>query len=48
MGKHSRMQTTLVFFLGLIAAASAITLTDSTFDEETAGKTVFIKFQAPW
>jgi protein disulfide-isomerase-like protein len=34
----------------LIAAttASATVLTDSNYDDETAGKTVFIKFYAPW
>jgi hypothetical protein len=32
----------------LAATASAMELTDSNWDEATAGKTVFIKFQAPW
>jgi len=32
----------------LIAAASAIELTESNFEEMTAGKSVFIKFLAPW
>jgi len=31
-----------------ITAASAISLTPDNWDTETAGKTVFIKFQAPW
>jgi len=38
-------------FLGLAAAATginAIELTADNFDAETAGKTVFIKFLAPW
>ena len=35
-------------FLGLLAAATAIELTPENFDAETDGKTVFIKFQAPW
>jgi len=35
-------------FLLFAAAATAIELTDANFDEITAGKTVFIKFQAPW
>ena len=38
-------------FVGLAAAASganAIELTQDNFDAETAGKTVFIKFLAPW
>jgi hypothetical protein len=34
--------------LALVAAANAIELTPDNFDEETAGKTVFIKFLAPW
>jgi hypothetical protein len=32
----------------LVVAASATTLTPDNWDDETAGKTVFIKFQAPW
>lgn len=32
----------------LAATASAIELTPSTWDEQTAGKTVFVKFFAPW
>jgi hypothetical protein len=38
-------------FLGLAAATtgtSAIELTKDNWDAETAGKTVFIKFLAPW
>jgi hypothetical protein len=31
-----------------LAAATAISLTPDNWDSETAGKTVFIKFQAPW
>ena len=34
--------------LTLAASASAIELTPSTWDEQTAGKTVFVKFFAPW
>jgi len=35
--------------LGLLAAsANAIELTKSNWDAETSGKTVFIKFLAPW
>ena len=33
---------------GLLASASAIELTPDNWDSETAGKTVFIKFLAPW
>jgi len=34
--------------LGLAATASAIELTPDNYDAETSGKTVFIKFLAPW
>jgi hypothetical protein len=36
--------------LGLLLAttASALELTPANYDDATAGKTVFIKFQAPW
>jgi len=32
----------------VLAAARAVELTTSTWDEQVAGKSVFIKFQAPW
>jgi len=32
----------------LVAGASAMSLTPDNVDAATAGKTVFIKFQAPW
>eukprot|EP00443_Scrippsiella_acuminata_P080902 CAMPEP_0115430910 /NCGR_PEP_ID=MMETSP0271-20121206/31294_1 /TAXON_ID=71861 /ORGANISM="Scrippsiella trochoidea, Strain CCMP3099" /LENGTH=44 /DNA_ID= /DNA_START= /DNA_END= /DNA_ORIENTATION= len=32
----------------LVAGASAVELTPANFDEMTAGKSVFIKFLAPW
>jgi len=32
----------------LLASASAVELTPATYDDMTAGKTVFIKFLAPW
>lgn len=38
-------------FLGLAAAttgANAIELTAETWEAETSGKTVFVKFLAPW
>jgi len=37
-------------FLSLFAASacSALELTPDNWDAETAGKTVFIKFLAPW
>jgi len=35
--------------LALVAFASAdFSLTPDNWDEQTGGKTVFIKFQAPW
>jgi hypothetical protein len=39
------MQTLLTL---LALGVSATELTPDTWDEKTAGKTVFIKFQAPW
>jgi hypothetical protein len=35
-------------FLSVVATASAVELTAETWDEKTAGKTVFVKFLAPW
>jgi hypothetical protein len=32
----------------LAVSTSAIELTPANFDEKTAGKSVFIKFLAPW
>jgi hypothetical protein len=37
-----------VSLVAFAAGISATILTDANFDERTAGKTVFIKFQAPW
>jgi hypothetical protein len=37
-----------VLVLATLALASATELTPSNWDAETAGKTVFIKFLAPW
>jgi hypothetical protein len=34
--------------LALIIAVTGKELTPANWDTETAGKTVFIKFQAPW
>jgi len=34
--------------LSFVAAVGSIELTPANWDKETAGKTVFIKFQAPW
>jgi len=38
----------IVLALAIVACASAIELTPDNFDEATAGKSVFIKFLAPW
>jgi len=40
--------TSKLVLLTLAATASAMELTPSTWDEHTAGKTVFLKFFAPW
>jgi len=37
-----------LILLAIVAAASGLELTPSTWDSETAGKTVFVKFLAPW
>jgi len=42
------MKTAYAALLGLAATASAIELTPDNWDSATAGKTVFIKFLAPW
>jgi hypothetical protein len=34
--------------LAIVAAASATELTPDNYDELTSGKSVFIKFLAPW
>jgi hypothetical protein len=34
--------------LGLAASVFATELTEANWDEQTSGKTVLIKFQAPW
>jgi len=42
------MKTGLALFALGATAANAVTLTPDNWDTETAGKTVLIKFQAPW
>jgi len=37
-----------LLLLALIGAASATELTPANWDSAVAGKTVLIKFQAPW
>jgi len=34
--------------LTLVAGAGAMELTKADWDDKTAGKSVFVKFQAPW
>jgi len=46
MGKTVMMRAALL--LAFVALASAIELTPDNFDEMTNGKSVFIKFLAPW
>jgi len=38
----------LALLASLVAGTYALELTPDNWDAETAGKTVFIKFQAPW
>jgi len=37
-----------VVALNMLALAGAMELTPDNWEKETSGKTVFIKFQAPW
>jgi len=37
-----------VLFFALAAGAGATELTKADWDEKTSGKSVFVKFQAPW
>jgi len=39
---------TVLALLGLAATSRALELTPDNWDAETTGKTVFIKFLAPW
>jgi len=42
------MKSAIALLFTLLAASNALELTPDTWDEATAGKTVFIKFFAPW
>jgi len=42
------MKYLAVLLAGLLAVTTATELTPETWDEAVAGKTVFIKFLAPW
>jgi len=47
MGELTMMSRVLLLSV-LVMGASGISLTEKNFDSETAGKTAFIEFQAPW
>jgi len=38
----------VALLLAIAATASAIELTPANWDQETAGKSIFVKFLAPW
>jgi hypothetical protein len=44
------MNTSLALFavLAIVALTSAMELTPETWDDAVAGKSVFVKFLAPW
>ena len=42
------MKSSLIVLSAAIASSQAIELTPANWDTETAGKTVFVKFFAPW
>ena len=42
------MLSAIVVAASLLVSTEAGTLTAANYDAETAGKSVFIKFQAPW
>jgi hypothetical protein len=42
------MSKTLFFLAAIVAVASTTELTPDNYDELTSGKSVFIKFLAPW
>jgi len=48
MGTSSIDMKLAILALALVAAANAIELNPDNFDEVTSGKSVFIKFLAPW
>jgi len=48
MGTLESNMMRAVLLLAMCAAVSALELTPDNFDKETAGKSVFIKFLAPW
>lgn len=42
------MKSIIAIVLSLLAVSNAVELTPDNYDEMVAGKTVFIKFLAPW
>jgi len=42
------MAKSLMLLVALVGAASAMELTPDNWSSETAGKTIFVKFLAPW
>jgi hypothetical protein len=42
------MKSSILMLVGLLAVINALELTSKNYDDATAGKTVFIKFLAPW
>jgi putative copper export protein len=42
------MKSAIFLLLLVLASANAIELTEANWEEKTAGKTVFVKFLAPW
>merc|ERR1712216_77940 len=48
MGTQLERMRVILALLAVVAAVSALELTPDNFDEATNGKSVFIKFLAPW
>jgi len=42
------MKLAAAAFAAFVVSASAVELTKENWEENSAGKTVFVKFQAPW
>jgi len=42
------MKTVVSVLLSLLAVTNAVELTPETWDDAVAGKTIFVKFLAPW
>jgi len=48
LSQHPVEMKAAVVMMALLGQAAATELTKATWDEATAGKQVFVKFQAPW